>query len=105
MPVHVCTRFTCDDYSLIKGAVFDGKPIKPVNRLYLNPKDLQSGWGLVVAIGPNGRTQFYNPIRRRWTRTWWWFTLVPPRRMKLNPMKRPWERPDPPLRRSSPPPA
>lgn len=86
MHLHVCTKWTCDDYQLTD--------IAPPPRLYLNPSDLQTGWGAIIALAWSGRTQFYNPLRRRWTRTWFWFTLCPPRGKQLAPMKRPWPAPD-----------
>lgn len=81
MKIHVCTKWTdkdCAEYN-------------PAPRLYIN----RDGWSAVIALWPSGRTQFYNPIRRRWTRTWFWFTLIPPKSWKitngkLRPMKRPW---------------
>jgi hypothetical protein len=86
MRLNICTKWSkCgkEDYALTG--------LYPPPRIYVGTKR----WGLTIALGRAGKTQWFNPIGRRWTRKWFWFTLVPPHSWnfengKLRQMKDPW---------------
>lgn len=92
MRMTICTKWSeCgkEDYDLTG--------LHPPPRLYITPKDRRRRWGLIVALWPSGRVQWFNPIMRRYTRTCFWFTLIPPHSWridngKLRPMKHPWRK-------------
>ena len=90
--INICTKWSqCgkEDYDLTG--------LYPPPRLYLTSQNgRHRRWGLIVALWRSGKTQWFNPIMRRWTRCWFWFSFIPPDTWtidngKLRPMKHPWQ--------------